>query len=225
MLGPAIGTSTAGVTGGGAATGATEDVATGCVHCIGVVVAVAGLAAALGAAEGLEVTSGDVASGESRVAERGFLPRLAVEEGVGRGLALVEGELLGFGGMSWKEDMGRAEKGQVEPCLKASVMARSLSTLSPSPGPRSPSFSDDSSSQDGAPSNFTDFHDPAQPATSRPGSPSQPANVRPPLDIVTCQWEDCGDAFDDLNTFIRHLHEGAPDFFPPAWLPPSAGAP
>ena len=91
-------------------------------------------------------------------------------------------------------------------------MARSLSTISPSPGPLSPSFSDDSSSQDAAPSAFTDFHDPAQPAHSRPGSPSQPANTRPPPDVVICQWEDCGDAFDDLNTFIRHLHEGAPDF-------------
>lgn len=172
---------------------------------------VAGLAAALGAAEGLEVTSGEVASGESRVPERGFLPRLAVDEGVVRCLAREEG----FAGMkvrSWKEDMagvGRAEKGQSDPCLNASAMARSLSTLSPSPGPRSPSFSDDSSSQDGAPSAFVDFHDPALPATSRPGSP---ANARPQLDIVTCQWEDCGDAFDDLNTFIRHLHEGAPDF-------------
>lgn len=94
-------------------------------------------------------------------------------------------------------------------------MARSLSTISPSPGPRSPSFSDDDSSQDGAPSLFPDLHDPAQQVPSRPGSPTrhgQPANALP-LDIVTCQWEDCGDAFDDLNTFIRHLHEGAPDFY------------
>src|SRR6266851_4971791 len=84
-------------------------------------------------------------------------------------------------------------------------MARSLYSISPSPGPLEPSFSDDSSSQDGAPSNFTDIHDGAQPtAASR-----QPANPAPALDLVTCQWEDCGAAFDDLNTFIRHLHEGA----------------
>ncbi|KAI0274060.1 hypothetical protein BGY98DRAFT_1099239 [Russula aff. rugulosa BPL654] len=89
-------------------------------------------------------------------------------------------------------------------------MARSLSTISPSPGPCSPSFSDDSSSQDGAPSAFLDVNDPAQQDPSRPGSPArpgQPVNARPPLDVVTCQWEDCGDAFDDLSTFIRHLHE------------------
>jgi len=103
-LGPAIGTSAAGVTGVAATTGATRAVvATGCVHCIGVVV-VAGLAAALGAAEGLEGTSGDVARGESRVPERGFLPRLAVEDVVGRCLGLMEGELIGFAGM--KEAMG-----------------------------------------------------------------------------------------------------------------------
>ncbi|KAH9961735.1 hypothetical protein BC827DRAFT_1131323, partial [Russula dissimulans] len=55
-----------------------------------------------------------------------------------------------------------------------------------------------------------DPHDAAQTAASRPGSPTrgaQPANARPPPDVVTCQWEDCGAAFDDLNTFIRHLHE------------------
>ena len=96
-------------------------------------------------------------------------------------------------------------------------MARSLSTISPSPGPLSPSFSDDSSSQDGAPSAFLDLHDPAQHApSSRPGSPTrpgQPVSARPPLDVVTCQWEDCGIAFDDLSTFIRHLHEGAPGLF------------
>ncbi|KAF8495938.1 hypothetical protein F5888DRAFT_510267 [Russula emetica] len=89
-------------------------------------------------------------------------------------------------------------------------MARSLSTISPSPGPLSPSFSDDSSSQDGAPSVFPDVHDPAQNAPSRPGSPTRPGqavHARPPPDIVTCQWEDCGDVFDDLSTFIRHLHE------------------
>jgi hypothetical protein len=36
-----------------------------------------------------------------------------------------------------------------------------------------------------------------------------------PLDVLrllTCQWEDCGDVFDELNPFIRHIHEGAPDF-------------
>lgn len=72
-------------------------------------VVVAGLAAALGAAEGLEGTSGDVARGESRVPERGFLPRLAVDDGVGRCLALIEVELEGFAGMkvrSWKEAIG-----------------------------------------------------------------------------------------------------------------------
>jgi hypothetical protein len=33
-----------------------------------------------------------------------------------------------------------------------------------------------------------------------------------PLEVHTCQWADCSNAFDDFNTFIRHLHEGAPDF-------------
>ncbi|KAI9453932.1 hypothetical protein F5148DRAFT_985367 [Russula earlei] len=94
-------------------------------------------------------------------------------------------------------------------------MARSLYSISPSPGPLSPSFSDSSSSLDGAPSSFADPHDGAQPTASRPGSPTvrggQPANAGPGpgpgLDVVTCQWEDCGAAFDDLSTFIRHLHE------------------
>lgn len=97
------------------------------------------------------------------------------------------------------------------------VMARSLYSISPSPGPLSPSLSDDSSSLDGAPSNYTDLHDGAQPTASRPGSPTrrgQPANAAPPPDMVTCQWEDCGAAFDDLNTFIRHLHEGAAGLCP-----------
>ncbi|KAH9051508.1 hypothetical protein EDB87DRAFT_1694449 [Lactarius vividus] len=91
-------------------------------------------------------------------------------------------------------------------------MARSLYSISPSPGPLSPSFSDDSSSLDGAPSAFPDYPDGAQhPANSRSGSPTRgggpPANTAPGPDVVTCQWEDCGTAFDDLNTFIRHLHE------------------
>ncbi|KAH8987197.1 hypothetical protein EDB92DRAFT_1876919 [Lactarius akahatsu] len=91
-------------------------------------------------------------------------------------------------------------------------MARSLYSISPSPGPLSPSFSDDSSSLDGAPSAFPDYPDGAQhPANSRPGSPTRgggpPANTAPGPDVVTCQWEDCGAAFDDLSTFIRHLHE------------------
>ncbi len=128
-LGPATGTSEAGSAAG--ATGATGVVATGCVHCIGVVVA--GLAAALVAAEGLEGTSGDVGRGESSVPERGFLPRLAVDEGVRRCLALVEGELEGFAGMkvrSWKGDGsammagwedGFAEFGQVDPPRLESV--------------------------------------------------------------------------------------------------------
>jgi hypothetical protein len=187
---------------------------------------VAGLAAALVAAEGLEGASGDVGSGESRVPERGFLPRLADDEGAGRCLALE----LGFAVMkvrSWKGEgeamMGVSGKTDL-PCLgkwtrlvlRRPTMARTLSTISPSPGPLSPSFSDDSSSQDGAPSAFLDLHDPAQHApSSRPGSPTRPGqavSARPPLDEVTCQWEDCGIAFDDLSTFIRHLHEGAPDF-------------
>jgi hypothetical protein len=92
-------------------------------------------------------------------------------------------------------------------------MTRSLYSISPSPGPLQPSFSDDSSSQDGAPSYPIDNHDSAQQTPSRPGSPTrrgQLANAAPaPVDVVTCQWEDCGAAFDDLNTFIRHLHEGA----------------
>ena len=96
-------------------------------------------------------------------------------------------------------------------------MARSLYSISPSPGPLSPSFSDDSSSLDGAPSAFADYHDGTQqPANSRSGSPTRggglPANAAPSPDVVTCQWEDCGAAFDDLSTFIRHLHEGAPRF-------------
>ena len=87
-------TSAAAVMGAGAATGATGVVATGCVHCIGALVA--GLAAALGVAEGMERRSGDAGSGESRVPERGFLPRLAVEEGVVRCLGR---EIEGFAGM------------------------------------------------------------------------------------------------------------------------------
>ena len=66
----------------------------------------AGLAAALVAAEGLEGgASGDVGSGESRVPERGFLPRFAADDGAVRCLPLVDGELEGFAGMkvrSWK---------------------------------------------------------------------------------------------------------------------------
>jgi hypothetical protein len=112
------GTSEAGVTGAAAAaaaagaTGATEVVAAGCAHCIGV--AVAGLAAALVAAEGLEGgASGDVGSGESRVPERGFLPRLAADDGAGRCFPLVDVELDGFAGMkvrSWK-GLGEAMMG------------------------------------------------------------------------------------------------------------------
>jgi hypothetical protein len=84
-------------------------------------------------------------------------------------------------------------------------MARSLYSISPSPGPAPLSpFSDDSSDFDGAPSTLTDLHDP------RPGSPTRPGPPPPGLDVVTCQWEDCGSTFDDLTTFIRHLHEGAP---------------
>src|SRR5579863_4254857 len=104
-------------------------------------------------------------------------------------------------------------------------MTRSLYSISPSPGPLSPPFSDDSSSLDGAPSNLTDIHDGVQSTASRPGSPTrrgQPANAAPAPDVVTCQWEDCGAAFDDLNTFIRHLHEGEARTFatppPRPWL-------
>ena len=107
-----------------AATGATGDVATGCAHCIGV--AVAGLAAALVAAEGLEGTSGDVGSGESRVPERGFLPRLAADDGAGRCLPLIDGELEGFAGMKVRSWKGEGEAMMAEwqvtdlPCLDKS---------------------------------------------------------------------------------------------------------
>ena len=62
-------------------------------------VVVAGLAAALVAAEGLESASGDVGRGESTVPARGFLPRLATEDEAGRCLGLIDGELEGFAGM------------------------------------------------------------------------------------------------------------------------------
>jgi hypothetical protein len=98
-LGPATGVSAEGVTG---AAVATVVVMAACVHCIWVVVAVAGLVAALGAALGLERTSEEVARGESRVPARGFLPRLAAEETAARGLPLGVAEapgLEGFAGM------------------------------------------------------------------------------------------------------------------------------
>ena len=105
-LGPATGASAEGVTGAAvvavAATVATGVVTAACVHCIWVVVAVAGLVAALGAALGLERTSEEVAMGESRVPARGFLPRLAAEETAARGLPLGVAEapgLEGFAGM------------------------------------------------------------------------------------------------------------------------------
>lgn len=66
---------------------------------------VAGLAAALVAAEGLEGASGDVGSWGSRVPERGFLPRLGADDCGRRCLPLMDGELEGFAGMkvrSWK---------------------------------------------------------------------------------------------------------------------------
>jgi hypothetical protein len=72
---------------------------------------VAGLAAALGAAEGLEGTSGDVARGESRVPERGFLPRLPVLDVEGRCLGRVEGELEGLAGMKVRSAMVGREDG------------------------------------------------------------------------------------------------------------------
>ena len=101
----------------------TGVVATGCAHCIGAVVAVAGLAAALVAAEGLEGASGEVGSGESRVAERGFLPRLAEDEGAERCLPLIDGELEGFAGMKVRSWKGEGEAMMAEwqvtdlPCL------------------------------------------------------------------------------------------------------------
>jgi hypothetical protein len=95
-------------------------------------------------------------------------------------------------------------------------MARSLYSISPSPGPGplSPSFSDDSSDIDGAPSALTDFHHQAavKHSSSCPASPTRGGPPPPPLDLVTCQWEDCGSAFDDLAIFIRHLHEGTSPF-------------
>lgn len=101
-LGPATGASAEGVTGATAAAVATVVVTAACDHCIWVVVAVAGLVAALGAALGLERTSEEVARGESRVPARDFLPRLAAEETEGRGLPLGVAEapgLEGFAGM------------------------------------------------------------------------------------------------------------------------------
>jgi hypothetical protein len=76
VLGPATATwtSAAGVT-DAATVGAVEVVEMGFAHCNGVVVA--GLVVALGGALGLEEKSGDVEWGESIVAVRGFLPRLA----------------------------------------------------------------------------------------------------------------------------------------------------
>jgi hypothetical protein len=107
-----------------AATGATGVVATGCAHCIAVVVA--GLAAALVAAEGLEGASGDVGSGESRVPARGFLPRLAADDGAGRCLALMDVELEGLAGMKVRSWKGEGEAMMAEwqvtdlPCLDKS---------------------------------------------------------------------------------------------------------
>jgi hypothetical protein len=115
-LGPKTDASTTGVMGatGTGVTGVVA-VAAGWAHCIGVVVA--GLVAALGAALGLERMSEEVARGESRVPARGFLPRLAVEEGGPRGLPLGVAEgpgLEGFAGMkvrSWNGEVivGRRE--------------------------------------------------------------------------------------------------------------------
>ncbi len=218
------------MTGAGTA-GTVGVVATGCVHCIGV--AVAGLEVALGAAGEGDATSGVVGSGESRAPARGLRPRLAAVVPAPRprplGVAEAPG-LEGLAGMkvrSWVKGeamVGGGGKGRVDGFTKLGQvdfysnhgrsMARSLYSISPSPGPLSPSFSDDSSSLDGAPSAFADYPDGAQhPANSRSGSPTRgggpPANTAPGPDVVTCQWEDCGAAFDDLSTFIRHLHEGA----------------
>lgn len=64
----------------------------------------------------MEGMSVDVASGESRVAARGFLPRLAVEAGVARGLPRGVAELAGMKVRScccccWKEETGEAMDG------------------------------------------------------------------------------------------------------------------
>jgi hypothetical protein len=70
---------------------------------------VAGLVAVLGAALGLEGTSGEVASGESRVPARGFLPRLAVDVAAPRGLPRGVAEAAGFAGMKVRSGKGAGE--------------------------------------------------------------------------------------------------------------------
>ena len=230
VVGPTAAASAAGVTGGGT-TGTAGVVATGCVHWIGV--AVAGLEIVLGAGVEGDATSGIIEGcGESAPA-RGLRPRLAAVVATPRPRALGVVEAPGVAGMkerSWVNGeamahgcvggvYGFTKLGQVNSfdSNHGRSMARSLYSISPSPGPLSPSFSDDSSSLDGAPSAFVDYHDGTQhPPNSRSGSPTRgggpPANAAPSPDVVTCQWEDCGAAFDDLSTFIRHLHEGAPRF-------------
>lgn len=75
----------------------------------------------------MEGASGDVGSGESRVPERGFLPRFAVDDGAGRCLPLVDGELEGFAVMkvrSWKGEgeAMMAVSGKTDlPCLGKST--------------------------------------------------------------------------------------------------------
>ena len=64
----------------------------------------------------MEGTSGDVGSGESRVPERCFLARLAVADGVGRCLCLVDGELEGFGGMKKGEGEAMVAGGKRRIC-------------------------------------------------------------------------------------------------------------
>ncbi|KAA1470836.1 hypothetical protein DENSPDRAFT_836732 [Dentipellis sp. KUC8613] len=85
-------------------------------------------------------------------------------------------------------------------------MARSIYSLSPSPGPGplSPTFSDTSNEDDvhviGEDGDYLQ-------SSSRPSSPAVIEAPDPnDEDTVTCQWEDCGIVFNHLPTLIEHIH-------------------
>ena len=80
-------------------------------------------------------------------------------------------------------------------------------SVSPSPGPASPSVSQ--SSDDEGPPTYPAGEPEGAPAVSRQPSPTGSVIDFDTDDTVTCQWGDCGKVYSHLPTLIDHIHRGA----------------
>ena len=48
------------------------------------------------------------------------------------------------------------------------------------------------------------------PSAAPRSSPDPNASSQAPATLVTCEWDDCGESFAEVNSLVDHLHNGEP---------------